>query len=88
MSYMGKGIANEVPLVATVASLSKNTVDSLKSVSVTQIGKVKATAGVLTTLSSNLPKDLGIAKDTLGLYMDYAKTNRIEIPKDASDIFK
>jgi len=87
MVYMGKGIATEVPLVSNVVTLSKNTVDSMKSLSVTQIGKVRATASVLSALSSSLPKDLGLAKDTMGMYFDYAKSNNIEIPKDASDVF-
>lgn len=87
MVYMGKGIATEVPLIATVANLSKQTVDSMKSISVMKLGQVKGTATVLTALSSNMPKDLKLAKDTLGLYIDYAKSNHIEIPKDASDVF-
>ena len=88
MVHLGKGVATEGPLVATVASLSKSTADSMKSISFTQIGKVKATASALTTLSSSLPQDMGLAKDTMGLYVDYAKTNRIDVPKDVTDLFK
>ena len=87
MVYMGKGIATEVPLVATVTSLSKQTVDSMKNISVTKLGQVKAAATVLAALGTSMPKDLTLAKNTLGLYIDYAKSNNIEIPKDASDIF-
>lgn len=87
MAYMGKGIALEVPMVATVTNLSKQAADSVKSASLTQVGKIKDIAAVLTTLSSNVPKDLALAKSSLGLYIDYAKANGIEIPKDASSVF-
>lgn len=87
MGHMGKGVAIEVPLVATVTNLTKQTVDSMKNISFTQISKVKATATVLSAMSTNLPKDLGLAKSTMGLYVDYANANGISVPKDVTDVF-
>lgn len=87
MGYLAKGIALEVPMVGVVANLSKQAVDGLKSAPVTQIGKAKDIASILGILGTNVPKDLSLAKDTLGLYVDYAKANNIEIPKDVTNIF-
>jgi hypothetical protein len=87
MGYMGKGIVLEIPLVATIANVSKSAKDSLKSAPITQIGKIKDTISILMVLSKNVTKDLSLSKDTLGLYIDYAKANGIEIPKDASNVF-
>jgi hypothetical protein len=87
MGHMAKGAAIEVPLIATVANLTKQTADSMKSVSITQIAKVKTTASVLSALSTSLPKDLGLAKDTMGHYVDYAKANGITVPNDVTNVF-
>lgn len=87
MLYLGKGTAKEVPLVKKVSDLCTSAGQCVKSASPMEIVKVQGIAGTLASISSALTKDLTLSKDTLGLYIDYAKAHGIDVPQDASAAF-
>jgi hypothetical protein len=87
MSELGQGIVKEVPLAANITATGKAAADGAKTASPLDAPKYLAIADVLVPLGGNVVKDLDLARKTLGIYIDYAKSNQIEVPADATAAF-
>ena len=78
----------ETGLVGTVQNLSSQAQGAISSASPMEIMKVKDIASVALTLVKAIPNDLGLTKNILSSYIQYAKANNIEIPGNATGLLK
>ena len=88
MVHLASGIQKETELAGTVQNLSSQAQGAISSASPMEIMKVKDIASTALTLVKAIPNDLGLTKNILSSYMQYAKANNIEIPGNATGLLK
>ena len=88
MVHLAIGIQKETELVSTVQNLSSQAQGAVSSASPMEIMKVKDIASTAFTLVKAIPSDLGLTKNILSSYMQYARANNIEIPQNATSLLK
>jgi hypothetical protein len=86
--HLVSGIQKEQELVGEVQNLSSQAQAAVSSASPMEILKVKDIAGTATALVKAIPMDLKLTKDILSAYLQYAKANNVEIPKNATGLLK
>ncbi len=86
--YLVSGIQKEQKLVGEVQDLSSQAQAAVNSASPTEMLKVKNIAGTAMILVKAIPMDLKLTKDILSAYVQYAKANNIEIPKNATGLLR
>ena len=88
MIHLASGIQKETGLVGTVQNLSSQAQGAISSASPMEMMKVKDIASTALTLVKAIPNDLGLTKNILSSYIQYAKANNIEIPGNATGLLK
>jgi len=88
MVHLASGIQKETELVGTVQNLSSQAQGAVSSASPMEMMKVKDIASTALTLVKAIPNDLGLTKNILSSYIQYAKANNIEIPGNATGLLK
>jgi len=88
MIHLASGIQKETELVGTVQNLSSQAQGAVSSASPMEMMKVEDIAAVALTLVRAIPNDLGLTKNILSSYIQYAKANNIEIPGNATGLLK
>ena len=88
MIHLTNATGKEMLLVKEVMNLSNQAQAAIKSASPMEIFKIKDIALTAFVLVKNVPMDLGLTRDILGSYIQYAKANNISVPSNATGLLK
>lgn len=84
LKSFAKGTAAESALVATVGLLAKNSSDVVKNAPPLQKPSALEGAKIVAFLAPVIPQDVKEAGSTLKTYIEYCKSQNVEVPKDAT----
>ena len=80
------GIIKEKNLIAEVKTLVENAKATLQTAPMMEKMKVKGVVGTALALSKGIPGDVKLTTGILGTYVNYSKSHKITVPKEATNL--